>query len=112
MTTVERGDIHRVNLEPVIGSEQRGKARPCIILSVTAFNARLRTVGVVPLSSSPRPLPPIIVSVPSAGLPASTALCGQMRTIDKRRLVGGPIGRLSADDLALVERNVRLFYGL
>ena len=112
MTTVERGDIHRVDLEPVTGSEQRGKARPCVILSVTAFNARLRNDGVVLLSPSPRPLPPIIMSAPSASPPASTALCGQMRTIGKRRPVGGPTGRLSADDLALVERNVRLFYGL
>jgi mRNA interferase MazF len=108
----ERGDIYRINLEPTVGSEQQGNARPCVVLSVSAFNARLRTIGIVPLSSSPRPLPPIIVSVPSAGLTTSTALCGQLRTVDKRRIVGGPIGRLSPGDLAAVERGVTQFYGL
>jgi mRNA-degrading endonuclease toxin of MazEF toxin-antitoxin module len=69
-------------------------------------------IGVVPLSSSPRPLPPLIVSVPTARLPTSTALCGQLGTIDKRRIVGGSIGRLSAEDLDTVECGVRQFYGL
>jgi mRNA-degrading endonuclease toxin of MazEF toxin-antitoxin module len=63
---IRRGEIYRFNLEPTLGSEQRGDARSCLILSLDAFNARLRTVGVIPLSSSPRPLPPIIVAVPSA----------------------------------------------
>ena len=66
--SIERGDIYRVNLEPTLGGEQQGKARPCVVLSLGEFNSKLRTIGVVPLSSSPRPLPPIIVSAPSAGL--------------------------------------------
>jgi mRNA interferase MazF len=110
--TIQRGEIYRFNLEPTLGSEQRGDARPCLILSLSAFNAKLRTVGVVPLSSSPRPLPPIIVALSSAGHPNSTALCGQLRTLDKRRIVGGLMGRVSRDDLAEVERNVRIFFGL
>lgn len=109
---IQRGEIYRVNLEPAIGSEQQGDARPCIVLSVGAFNNRLRTIGVVPLSSSPRPLPPLIVATPSAGLPTSTALCGQLRTIDKRRLLGAPMGRLSPHDLEQVEKGVRQYYGL
>ncbi len=109
---IRRGEIYRVNLEPTLGSEQQGVARPCLILTITAFNERLRTVGIVPLSSSPRPLPPLIVSTPSAGLPTSTALCGQLRTIDKRRILGGPIGRLAPAELAEVERAVIQVYGL
>ncbi len=110
---IERGEIYRFNLEPTIGSEQQGVARPCLILSLDGFNNRLRTVGVVPLSSSPRPLPPLIVAVPSAGLPTSTSLCTQLRTLDKRRIVaGGPIGRLSRDDFDEVIRCVKLVYGL
>lgn len=110
--SIERGDIYRVNLEPTLGGEQQGNARPCVVLSLGEFNSKLRTIGVVPLSSSPRPLPPLIVSVPSAGLSTSTALCGQLRTIDKQRLLGGPRGRLSAVDLFAVERGVARFYGL
>ena len=109
---IERGEIYRINLEPTIGGEQQGKARPCLVLSISALNSRLRVIGVVPLSSSPRPLPPIIVAIPSAGLPTSTALCAQIRTIDKRRIVGGPMGRLTPGDVEQVERGVRRCYGL
>ena len=109
---IQRGEIYRVNLEPTVGSEQQGVARPCLVLSISAFNARLNTIGVVPLSSSPRPLPPLIVAAPSAGLPTSTALCGQLRAIDKRRVLGGPIGTLAATELAEVESAVRQIFGL
>jgi mRNA interferase MazF len=108
---IERGEIYRVNLEPTIGGEQQGNALPCLILSITAFN-KTRTIGVVPLSSSPRPLPPLIVPVPSAGKASSVALCGQLRAIDKRRLMGAPMGRLSKPDLEAVERAVRRYFGL
>ena len=44
---IERGSIYRVNLEPSIGSEQQGTARPCVVLTLTAYNKQLRTVGIV-----------------------------------------------------------------
>ena len=38
----KRGQIYRVNLEPTKGSEQQGVARPCVILSITPLNTKLR----------------------------------------------------------------------
>jgi mRNA interferase MazF len=111
MKAFERGEIYRINLEPTIGSEQQGQARPCVILSVSAFNQKLRTVGVVPLSSSPRALAPLVVQVPSAGSEKSMALCHQLRTIDKLR-VGKKIGSLNLQDLQTVENGVRQVFGL
>ena len=105
-----RGQIHRVNLEPTQGSEQQGIARPCVILSITPLNAKLRQVGVVPLSTSAKVLPPVVVGVPSAGQD-SVALCHQLRTIDKQRM-GKYLGEMSATDLAAVEAAVRQIYGL
>lgn len=108
---IERGSIYRVNLDPTIGSEQKGNARPCVVLTLTAYNKQLRTVGVVPLTSSPRALPPLIVPVPSAGKAESMALCHQIRTIDKTR-IGKQLGTLSIEDLAAVEDGVRRVHGL
>ena len=108
---IERGSIYRVNLDPTIGSEQQGNARPCVVLSLSAYNRKLRTVCVVPLTSSPRALPPLIVPVPSAGKASSMALCHQIRTIDKAR-IGKLLGTLSLDDLAVVEDGVRRVHGL
>lgn len=112
MSSVEykRGQIYRVNLEPTKGSEQQGIARPCLIFSITPLNAKLRQVGVVPLSTSAKVLPPVVVGVPSAG-PDSVALCHQLRTIDKMR-IGKCQGELSAADMAAVEAAVRQVYGL
>ncbi len=106
-----RGEIYRVNLEPTIGSEQQGRARPCIVLTLSTYNTQLRTVGVVPLTSSPRALLPLIVPMPSAGKTESMALCHQIRTIDKTR-IGTRMGKLSDADLAVLEKQVRLVYGL
>ncbi len=108
---IERGHIYRVNLDPTIGSEQQGDARPCVVLTLTAYNKQLRTVGVVPLTSSPRALVPLIVPVPSAGKASSMALCHQIRTIDKSR-VGKHMGTLSPEDLAAIEAGVRKVHGL
>ena len=108
---IARGSIYRVNLDPTIGSEQQGNARPCVVLSLSAYNRKLRTVCVVPLTSSPRALPPLIVPVPSAGKASSMALCHQIRTIDKAR-IGKLLGTLSLDDLAVVEDGVRRVHGL
>lgn len=105
----KRGQIYRVNLEPAKGSEQQGIARPCLILSITPLNAKLRQVGVVPLSTSAKVLPPVVVGVASAG-PDSVALCHQMRTIDKMR-IGKYLGEMSPADLMAVESAVRQVYG-
>ena len=45
----ERGDIVRVNLEPVAGREMRGSARPALVLTGSAFN-RLGDVLVAPIT--------------------------------------------------------------
>ena len=106
----KRGQIYRVNLEPTRGSEQQGIARPCLIFSITPLNAKLRQVGVVPLSTSAKVLPPVVVGVPSAG-PDSVALCQQVRTIDKLR-IGKYLGEISATDMTAFEGAVRQVYGL
>jgi mRNA interferase MazF len=106
----KRGQIYRVNLEPTRGSEQQGIARPCLIFSITPLNAKLRQVGVVPLSTSAKVLPPVVVGVPSAG-PDSVALCHQVRTIDKLR-IGKYLGEISTTDMTAIEGAVRQVYGL
>lgn len=49
MAVFERGDIVRVNLEPVSGREMRGEARPALVLTSRAFN-RLGDVLVAPIT--------------------------------------------------------------
>ena len=105
-----RGHVYRVSLEPVIGHEQHGEARPVVVLSKDIFNRRRGTVIAVPLGTSARPAPPAIIGVPSIGA-NSVALCEHIRSLDKRRFQR-EVGALSAEDLTSVENGVAALLGL
>ena len=106
---MKRGEVWWVDLDPTGGGEIQ-KTRPAVILTVDALNRARRTVVVVPLSSSATPRPPIVVSVPSAGV-GSVAVCDQVRAVDKARLVRH-IGKLSESDLLALGNGVRQVLGV
>ena len=111
--TIQRGDIYRFNLQPTRGSEQQGDARPCVVLSVGAYNDKLPTVSIIPLTSAARrELPPIVVSVASAGRDSSMAFCNQGRVVDKSRIVGKLVAKLNVADLQKIEVGVKRYLGL
>lgn len=99
-----RGEFWWVRLDPATGSEI-GKTRPCLILSANILNERRRTVVVVPLSSSPRPSPPLLIPVKCAGRTV-VAVTDQIRAVAKERLIER-LGEASSADLAAVEAGVR-----
>ena len=105
-----RGEVWWVNLDPTQGAEIQ-KTRPAVIVSADALNRARRTVIVVPLSTGPRPRPPLIVPTPSAGA-GSLAVCDQVRAIDKGRLLGAAVGRLVTADLRAVEEGLRAVLAL
>ena len=112
---MKRGDIYWVVLDPTVGSEIK-KIRPCVLVGATPINQARRTIVVVPLSSVAKPLPPINVPVHCLGK-NGVAVCDQIRTIDKSRLVNGqsakksssvePIGHLSVKDLHALDEGLR-----
>ncbi|MCW5961849.1 MAG: type II toxin-antitoxin system PemK/MazF family toxin [Pyrinomonadaceae bacterium] len=88
---VVRWEISLASLDPVIGSEQ-GKTRPVLVLSSSALNNILPVVNIVPLTSrkQDRRVYPNEALIPKgkAGLnQESIALCYQIRTLDKKRLI-------------------------
>jgi mRNA interferase MazF len=101
--------VYWVDLEPTYGSQQRGR-RPCLVLTEDAINAARRTVGVIPLSSSPIVAPPIVVAIPSLGA-NSVALCDQLRAVDKTK-ISKRIAAITAAEMALIEASVKLAFGL
>jgi len=104
-----RGDIWYADLEPTTGSEI-GKKRPCVIFSSNIVNRTRRTVVVVPLSTSPKSIPPISIPVISGGRDA-VAVIDQIRAIAKER-IGNRIGFMSAEDMAMIEKAVRRVLGM
>jgi mRNA interferase MazF len=104
-----RGDVYTVDLNPTQGSEIN-KIRPCIIIGATPINQARNTVVVIPLSSSPTPRAPLVISVPSQGF-HSVAVCDQIRAIDKAR-IKEKIGSLTTQELSLIDDNLSLVLGL
>ncbi len=49
MAVFDRGDIVKVSLDPVVGHEMRGEARPALVLTTRDFN-RLGDVLVAPIT--------------------------------------------------------------
>ena len=80
----KRGEIWWASLDPTVGSEIR-KKRPCLVLSTDIVNEHRRTVLVAPLSSSPKPNPPITVPIECSGK-SGVVVVDQMRAISKERL--------------------------
>ncbi len=101
---MDRGDIYWVDLEPTKGAEIK-KLRPCVIISATPVNKARHTVVVVPLSSSAKARPPIVVVINCLDKTV-TAICDQIRTVDKSRLIK-PAGKITLEDLETLEDGLR-----
>ena len=100
----ERGEIWWVALDPTLGSEIR-KTRPCVVVSVKILNERRRTVIVVPLSSSPKASPPILIPITCEGR-AAMAVSDQVRAVAKQRLQSR-LGVVADEEMAALEDGLR-----
>ena len=100
----ERGEIWWVALDPTLGSEIR-KTRPCVVVSMNVLNERRRTVIVVPLSSSPKASPPILIPITCEGRSAM-AVSDQIRAVAKERL-RSRLGVVAEEELVVLEDGLR-----
>lgn len=100
---MKRGDIYWANLDPTIGAEIK-KKRPCVIVSANTINKFRRTVIVIPLSTSAKSHPPITVTV-NCDQKKVTAICDQIRAVDKTRLMK-LFSKLSQYDLKRIDDNL------
>jgi mRNA interferase MazF len=85
---MKRGEVYRVDLDPVVGSET-GKTRPALVLQNELANRSSPTVTVVPISSQIARVYPFQVRIPAGegGLTRdSKALCEQIRTVSRQRI--------------------------
>jgi len=117
MTTIERGMILDINLEPVQGSET-GKVRPCVVVTNDVYNARVPVIQVVPVTAWTEKKARIKTNVvltpsPLNGLDKkSVADCLQTRPIDYRLRLSRVRGKLEQDDMLLIDHALKVVFSL
>lgn len=107
MQQINRGEIFFVDLGPPSGR------RPCVVLSINDINRKPLEVAVIP-GTSWRPdkkfhsLTQVkVVADGKNGLTKDTLFkCHQIKSLDHSKFDQGPSGKLSADDLARIEKKV------
>ena len=111
MTDTKRGDILLINLEPAIGSEQRGKSHPCLVVSPAELNDVFRGIIVCPVTDARHlkqsELGLTFLPAGEGGLDKdSLVVAFQLRMIDKHRIIRKP-GNIGAQFLSEVEESLR-----
>lgn len=96
------GEIWKVKLYPVRGSEQDG-IRPCLIISPNSMNKSLQTVIVVPLTTSFKDWP-TRVSILAKDIP-SQACIEHIRSISKERF-SEKVGSATEIEMAAVRKHL------
>lgn len=94
--------VIQANLDPAIGTEQKG-TRPVLIVSNEDYNQTIPNVTVLPLTSTKRRLYPseVLLSKGKAGQPLeSIIMAHQIRTISKQRL-GKRVGYIDDPQIRL-----------
>lgn len=99
---INQYEIVLVNLEPTLGSEI-SKTRPCVVVSPDEMNHFLRTVVIVPITSTLKNYPTRI-SISNKNITGMAAV-DQIRTIDKRRIIK-IIGTLEIDTIEKLKRTI------
>lgn len=109
-----RGDVVRVQLNPVEGSEQGGE-RPALVLSPDVINeySPVLVIAAITSKKTERVYPfEALIEAGEGGLAVrSKVMLMQIRSIDKGRLLGR-VGRVSTGTLQSVDEALRIAVGL
>ncbi len=117
MSTIERGMVIDVNLDPTLGAE-KGKTRPCVVVTNNIFNHRVPIIQVVPLTEWNDKKSRITTNIaiePTAEnglLKRSIADCLQTRPIDHRYRLVNIRGIVAANDLQRIDQALKIIFGL
>lgn len=78
---VNQYDVIKVNLNPVKGNE-KGKYRPCVVVSNTNFNEKVKIVWVLPVTSREKRYPTDVIIETVDTNVQGVVDCSQMRALD------------------------------
>lgn len=112
---MRRGEVWIGNLNPNRGAEA-GKVRPVLVVQADFLTQQgIATVIVLPLTKQVRPaMEPLHITIPARDRlrEACQVMSEQPRTLDRARLIDGPLTTLDAQEMARVERTLTAVLGL
>jgi len=110
-----RGDVVRVELNPIKGSEQTGHARPCVIVQNDVGNRYSSTTIIVPLTDAAnKEVYPHQILIPKGEgslTKDSIAKCEQIRVISRER-IKSTMGTLRPESIARLDDALKTSLGL
>jgi mRNA interferase MazF len=108
MFKLHAGEIWKVKLYPVRGSEQDG-VRPCLIVSPNSMNSALQTIIVVPLTTSAKDWPTrVSVLIRET---KSQACIEHISSVSKERFVE-KLGVVSEIEMASIRKHLLAVFSL
>ncbi len=117
MTTLKRGMVIDVNLNPTKGSET-SKVRPCVIVTNNTYNERVPVIQVVPITAWSDKKGQIKTNIELSaskenGLTKrSIADCLQTRPIDHRYRLVKIRGKLTSSEMEKISQALRVVFAL
>ncbi|MDR3350337.1 MAG: type II toxin-antitoxin system PemK/MazF family toxin [Prevotellaceae bacterium] len=108
MGRIKQFDIFWIGLDPTAGSEM-AKTRPCVVVSPNELNDHLRTVIILPVTSTIKDYP-FRVPCSISGKNGEIAV-DQIRTVDKARInTSKPLGHLSVVEIATLQDALNIMF--
>jgi mRNA interferase MazF len=111
---MSRGEVYRFNLDPTIGSEIK-KSRLCVVVMYDQSGNSPVTI-VCPLTDAGGRSGNLLNPAVAAGIGGATkdsrVACHQIRTLDKRRVVGSKAGELPGPIMTAVSIGLKAVLGL
>ena len=107
-----QGEIWTIRLDPTEGSEIK-KTRPCLVISRTKINEKLKTTTIIPFSSGKTDKSILLINVKSSqknGLKSDSHLIiPQIRTVAKHRFIK-KLGTLESRFIAHIKKSFSLYF--
>ncbi|RYY24010.1 MAG: type II toxin-antitoxin system PemK/MazF family toxin [Sphingobacteriaceae bacterium] len=100
---IRQYDIYWISLDPIIGSEM-AKIRPCVVVSPNEMNQFLRTVVIIPITSTLKDYP-WRINCTISGRNGSVAT-DQIKAIDTSR-IGKKVGMLLTKEIELLKEVIQ-----
>ncbi|TLV04120.1 type II toxin-antitoxin system PemK/MazF family toxin [Dyadobacter luticola] len=103
VSEVRQYEIYWILLDPTIGSEI-AKTRPCVVVSPNELNQFLRTVIIIPITSTIKSYPWRVFCFVAER--AGSIAVDQMKVVDKTR-ISGRIGVLSKKEIDSLKETLK-----